>query len=304
MTNSGTEPAPGDLRIFLCVVERRGFRAAAKHLGLSPAKVSETVSRLERALGVPLLFRTTRSISPTDAGRALADRVAPLLAEMDAALIDAANSRQVVRGTLRLDVPGAVVRDILPPLVEAYLARHPEVRVEIAVDDRLVDVTALGFDAGIRYGEHLALDTIAIPIGPRVQQLALAASPGYLAARGAPRHPTELLEHDCIRLKFSNGGLVRWELAKEGETLTVNPAARITVGVAAVDAALAFARSGFGVVATFRNWLEADFVRGTLVPVLPDWWMSFEGPKLYCSSRFMTPPLRAFVDLIRSQAET
>ncbi len=301
MANNAYQPPTGDLKIFISVLERSGFRAAAKHLGLSPAKVSETVSRLEAHLGVPLLFRTTRSVSPTDAGRVLANRVAPLLEEMDAALLDAANSRKVVRGTLRLNVPGAVMPDILPPLIEAYLARHPEVRVEIAVEDRLVDVTALGFDAGVRYGEDLALDVIAVPIGPRVQQLAFAASPGYLAVHGFPLHPKEILQHNCIRLKFSNGSLIRWEMEREGRTLTVDPVARLTVGVDAVDSAIGFARSGGGIIATFRNWLEADFERGTLVPVLPEWWMSFEGPQLYFSSRFMPPPLRAFVDLIKAR---
>ncbi|MEP7098325.1 MAG: LysR substrate-binding domain-containing protein, partial [Dokdonella sp.] len=233
--------------------------------------------------------------------RALANRVAPLLDEMNAALTDAANSQIVVRGTLRLNVTGAVMPDILPPLIEAYLARHSEVRVEIAVEDRLVDVTALGFDAGVRYGEHLALDVIALPIGPQTQQLALAASPNYLAARGIPLHPTEILEHDCIRLKFSNGKLIQWEMERSGETLTVDPVARLTVGVNAVDSAINFARSGGGIIATFQNWLDADFERGTLLPVLPDWWMSFEGPQLYFSSRFMPPPLRAFVDLLKEK---
>ena len=301
MANNSYQPSTGDLKIFICVSERSGFRAAAKHLGLSPAKVSETVSRLEARLGIPLLFRTTRSVSPTDAGRALANRVTPLLEEMEAALSDAANSREVVRGTLRLNVPGAVMRDILPPLIEAYLARHSEVQIDITVDDRLVDVTALGSDAGVRYGEHLALDVIAVPIGPKVQQLGFAASPDYLSARGTPSHPKDLLAHDCIRLKFSSGGLIPWELQKDDEMLTVDPAARLIVGVTAVDSAIGYARSGGGIIATFRNWLDVDFERGTLVPVLPEWWTSFEGPQLYFSSRFMPPPLRAFVDLLKAK---
>ncbi|MER8436348.1 LysR family transcriptional regulator [Mesorhizobium sp. M1312] len=292
------EPSIDNLAVFLAVLEAGGFRAAAKRLGLSPSNVSETVSRLEAEPGTPLLTRTTRSVMATEAGRGLAERVAPLLAETRAALHDAASSRQQVRGNLRLNVPGAMMPDILPPLINRFLEVHPRVRVELVVEDRLVNAFAAGCDARIRYGEHLAQDMIAVPIGPRVQQLALAAAPSYLAERGTPAHPHDLLSHDCIRLRFSSGALVPWEMQRSEDILTVGPPGRLIVAVTAVESAIDFARSGRGIIATFRNWLDPDLETGALLPVLPDWWQSFEGPRLYFPSRFMPAPLRAFVDMI------
>lgn len=294
----------GDLPVFLEVCETGGFRAAAKRLGLSPSTVSEKIVQLETRLGVPLLTRTTRSVMPTEAGQALAQRVAPLFIEARAALHDAASSQQEVRGTLRLNVTGAVMVDILPPLIDRFLILHPKVRVEIMVEDRLVDVTAAGCDAGIRYGEHLAQDMIAVPIGPSVQRVALAAAPSYLEARGVPRQPRDLLSHDCIRLRFSSGALVEWAFERGPETITIDPPGRLIVGVDAAAAAIDLARSGHGIIYTFHNWLEAQFETGGLQPVLSDWWMQFEGPQLYFSNRFMPAPLRAFVDLVAYERGT
>ncbi|WP_025828130.1 LysR family transcriptional regulator [Acetobacter okinawensis] len=297
MTNN-RDPSLNDLTVFLAICEEGGFRAAAKRMGLSPAYVSETMTRLEERLGVPLLNRTTRSVMPTEAGRSLAARVAPLLAETRVALRDAANSRQTVRGWLKLNVPGAVMVDILPPLIDRFLARYPEVRVELDVEDRLVDIVASGSDAGIRYGEHLAQDMISVPIGPRVQHLALVAAPSYLATRGMPLHPRDLADHDCIRLRFSSGALVAWELECDGEKMVVDPAARIVIGVDAVPAAIDLALAGRGILCTFGNWLAPHLDSGALEAVLPDWWPSFAGPRLYFSRRFVPAPLRAFIDML------
>jgi DNA-binding transcriptional LysR family regulator len=292
-----------DLSIFLEVFHEKGFRKAAKRLGLSPSTVSERISALESGLGVPLLIRTTRSVVPTAAGRELAERMTPLLGQMRAVFADVASSRQDVRGVLKLNVTGAVMVDILPPLIDRFLARYPQVRMEIMVEDRLVDVTAAGCDAGIRYGEHLAQDTIAVPIGPRLQRLALAAAPSYLASRGTPLHPDELMNHDCIRLRYSSGAMVGWDFVKHGQTLSVDPPGRLVIGVDGVAAAIDLARSGQGVIATFENWLHPHFQRGDLQPVLHEWWDTFEGPWLYFSSRMMSAPLRAFVDFIKQERE-
>ncbi len=231
-----------DVAIFLAVFRGQGFRAAAKTLGLAPSTVSERITALEVTLGVPLFIRTTRSVTPTEAGRMLAKRMAPLLSEMRSVMNDVASSQREVRGLLRLNVTGAVMVDILPPLLEQFLDRHPLLRVEIMVDDRLVDATAEGCDAGIRYGEHLARDSVAVPVGPRRQRLALAAAPDYFASRGLPVHPTALAEHHCIRLKYSSGALIPWEFERNGETVSVNPAGRLTIGVNGASGAIELAK--------------------------------------------------------------
>ncbi|NTF10738.1 LysR family transcriptional regulator [Agrobacterium rubi] len=287
-----------DISIFLSLCETGGFRKTATQLGLSPSTVSEKITSLEQRLGVPLVIRTTRSVSLTETGRTLAARLAPLMRETRVALQDAASSHDKVRGLLKLNVTGAVMVDILPPLLDRFLISFPDVRVEVVVEDRLVDITAAGCDAGIRYGEHLAQDMIAVPIGPRFQQLALAASPAYLAERGTPLHPSDLLTHDCIRLRFSSGALVAWELESGEQSMTIDPPGRITIGVDAAPAAIEMACAGRGVICTFENWLSPALDAGDLRPVLPEWWSRFEGPRLYFSSRLMSSPLRAFIDLI------
>lgn len=296
-----SDPTFDDLAIFLAVCSAGGFRTAARQLGLSPSHVSETITRIEIQLGVPLLARTTRSVTPTEAGRALADRLMPLFAETRAALDDVSLPGAAVRGRLKLNVTGAVMVDILPPLIDRFILRHPAVRIEIEVEDRLVDITAAGCDAGIRYGEHLAQDVIAVPIGPRRQTLALAAAPDYLARRGVPAHPREVVQHDCVRMRFSSGALTAWIFEKNGEALTLDPPGRLVVGVDAAPAAIGFAAAGHGLVCTFKNWLDADFASGRLMPVLLDWWPQFDGPQLYFTSRRMTAPLRAFVDMIAEE---
>lgn len=301
MVNNSSTTSMENLSVFMAVFKESSFRRAAKQLGLSPSTVSEKISTLELSLGVPLFTRSTRSVTATEAGQALAGRIAPLLMEMRGALNDVASSQQNLRGELKLNVTGAVMIDILPPLLDRFLSRHSQIRVEIMVDDRLVDATASGCDAGIRYGEHLAKDVIAVPIGPRIQRLALAATPAYLASRGAINHPNDLLEHDCIRMKFSSGALVPWQFACNGETINVDPPGRIIIGVDGASAAIDMARCGKGIVATFENWLQPHFKTNDLEPVLPQWWHTFEGPWLYFSSRFMSAPLRAFIDFLRAE---
>ncbi len=289
-----------DLDIFLAVVRTGGFRAAATQLGIAPSSVSEKIGLLEKRMGLPLLIRTTRSVTPTEAGHQLAQRLSPVFAEARAAVQDAISSQREVRGTLRLNVPGAVMVDILPPLIDRFLKMHPHVRVDVEVEDRLVDITQAGCDAGIRYGEHLLQDMITVPIGPSQQCVALAASPSYLESRGRPLHPDELAEHDCIRLRFSSGALVEWDLQKGEQAFTVDHPGRLTLGVDAVAAAIELARGGHGIIGTFENWLTPFFENGELQPVLAEWWVPFAGPRLYFSSRITPAPLRAFIDMLAS----
>lgn len=294
-------PSLDDLSVFLAVFESAGFRAAAGKLGKSPSNVSDTIGRLEAQLGLPLFTRNTRSVMPTEAGRALEARVSPLLLQTQAALRDVAGAGRQVQGLLKLNVTGAVMVDILPPLIDRVLARHPAVQVELVVDDRFVDAIAAGCAGGIRYGEKVAQDMIAVPIGPPWQQLALAAAPSYLAAHGTPRHPNELEKHACIRLRFTSGALTAWEFARDGEALIVDPPARVIFGVGAAPAAIDMACAGHGLICTFHNWLAPYFASGALQPVLAGWWPRFEGPRLYFPSRFMPATLRAFVDLVAEE---
>lgn len=290
-----------NLRVFLAVVEARGFRAASKQLGLSASTVSEKIAETERQLGLPLLTRTTRSVMPTEAGRALAARLTPLFVEARAALQDAVDAQHEVRGLLKLNVTGAVMHDILPPLIERFLALHPQVRIEFVVEDRLVDIVANGCDAGIRYGEHLAKDMIAVAIGPAMQTLAYAASPAYLARHGAPASPDDLMTHDAIRLRFSSGALVAWEFERDGRSITIDPPGRLIIGVDGAPAAISAARAGLGIVATFGNWLDPYLNDGSLIAVLPQWWPAFEGPRLYFPRRVVPAPLRALIDFLAAE---
>ena len=289
------------LSVFLAVCETGGFRAAAKRLGLSPSTVSERIVSLETRLGAPLLIRTTRSVVPTEVGRVLADRLLLVLGEARAALQDAASSQNRVRGLLRLNVTGAVMVDILPPMLDRFLLANPEVRVELVVEDRLVDIAAVGCDAGIRYGDHLAQAMIAVPIGPPFQRIAAAAAPSYLDARDTPLNPNDLLRHDCIRLRFSSGMLVAWSFEKNGVVVSVDPPGRLIIGVDAAAAGVEMACRGHGIIVTFENWLQPLLGTGALRPVLPDWWTRFEGPQLYFSNRFMPAPLRAFVNFVKDE---
>ena len=294
--------SPDDLKVFLTVLTEGGFRAAAGRLGVAPSKVSTTIARLEQQLGLPLLLRTTRSVRATEQGQALAERVAPLLSEVNAVVMETASSKNLVRGRLKLNVPGAVMPDILPPLLSDFQHRHPAVEVELVVENGLVDIIAAGCDAGIRYGAYLEKDMISTRVGPRVQQVALAASPGYLAEREHPRTPADLLRHDAIRYRLLSGRLLPWVLKDGDQTVEVEAITRLTLSVNALNTGLAFARSGLGIIGAFRSWLETDFADGTLVPVLQDHWTEQDGPRLYYPSRHASAPLRAFIETCQSSS--
>lgn len=292
-----------DLTAFVAVAKARGFREAGRALGVSPTTLSETVRRLEDRLGVRLLHRTTRSVSPTEAGGRLVEQLAPLLSQVDAALASLDVLRDTPAGTLRLNVPVAVARLVLPSLLPAFLARYPDIQVEVVAEDTIVDVLAAGADAGIRYDEKLEQDMIAVPIGPRTQRFAMAAAPGYLAAAGAPEHPRDLLQHRCILGRFGNGSLFSpWELERGEESIRIEPKGPLTVGISgAMDLGVDVAVAGAGIIGLFEEWLRPHLEAGRLSPVLPEWWSTFPGPFLYYSGRrLVPPPLRAFLDFIKA----
>ncbi|PZX10179.1 LysR family transcriptional regulator [Celeribacter halophilus] len=289
-----------DLAVLLAVIREGGFRAASKRLGVAASKVSTTVSRIETQLGTPVLRRTTRSQHLTEAGQLLVDRVGPLLSAVDAACHDVATLGGQIQGRLTLNVPGAVMPDILPPLLAAYRTQHPNVEVEIKIESDLVDIVAAGCDAGIRYGSVLEQDMISIPIGPRRQQMALAASPAYLEAHGRPHVPEDLTAHHAIRYRLDAGPLLPWMLQSKEQSVSVEPKSALILSVGALNTGLRYAQEGMGIVYTFRHWLDDDFESGKLMPVLYGWWPHIEGPHLYYPSRFAPKPLRAFIEICQS----
>jgi DNA-binding transcriptional LysR family regulator len=291
-----------DLSAFVAVARAGGFRDAARAQGVSASSLSEAVRRLETRLGVRLLNRTTRSIAPTEAGARLLERLGPALGEVEAAMDVVEAFRGQAAGTLRLNVPATVARLVLPQIVAPFLAAYPDVRLEVVVEDGFVDLLAAGCDAGVRYDERLEQDMIAVPIGPRVQRLATAASPAYLDARGRPEHPRDLLAHACLRGQFASGAKPPWEFEREGEVVRVDPGGPLVVRLgAAADLAVGAAVAGLGVVHLFEDWLRPHLDSGALEPVLEPWWQSFSGPFLYFPGRRLLPaPLRAFVDFIKT----
>ncbi|MGI4861783.1 MAG: LysR substrate-binding domain-containing protein [Janthinobacterium lividum] len=293
-----------DLSTFALVARHKGFRQAARASDQSASVLSEAVRRLEGQLGIRLLDRTTRSVSPTEAGARLLLRLTPALSEVRSAVDVLNDLRDTPRGTLKLNVPVIAARYFLSPIIETFMAAYPDITVDIVVDNNFVDIVASGCDAGIRYGERLEQDMIALPIGPRVQRFAVAAAPAYLARRGVPVHPSDLLGHACMRGKFLSGAVYQWEFARDGQTLSIAPGGPLTVTPTGADMAVSAAVAGLGIVYLFEEWLAPDLRAGQLVPVLEDWWPTFRGPFLYFAGRRHLPaPLRAFVDFTRSDPQ-
>jgi DNA-binding transcriptional LysR family regulator len=289
-----------DLDAFAAVARARSFRYAARVRGVSPSSLSEALRRLETRVGVRLLNRTTRSVTPTEAGERLLERLTPALSEVAAAL-DAVNSfRDSPTGTLKLNVPTVVARLILPPLIGRFLAAHPGISLEVTTNDSFVDVLAEGFDAGVRYGERLERDMIAVPIGPRAQRFVTAGSPGYLKERGRPLHPKDLLHHACIRHRFQSGVSLPWEFERDAEVLKISPTGPLIATT--IDLELGAAIQGLGLIHGFEGFLSQAIASGDLEIVLQDWAQSFPGPFLYYPSRrHMPAPLRAFVDFLKGE---
>ena len=296
-------PNLADLSAFVAVAQAGGFRDAARRMDGSASSLSEAVRRLESTLGIRLLNRTTRSVATTEAGARLLDRLAPALGEVEAALDVVNGFRDRPAGTLRLNVPVSAARLVLPQILPPFLAAYPDIRLEIVAEDSFVDVLAAGCDAGIRYDERLEQDMIALPIGPRVQRYATAASPAYLDRCGRPDHPRDLLAHACLRGRFSSGAIHHWEFERDGEIVTVEPCGPLIVRIgAATDLAVDAAVAGCGVIQLFEDWLRPHLDSGALEPVLEPWWQRFSGPFLYYPGRHHLPaPLRAFVDFIQAQ---
>lgn len=290
----------GELDAFTAVARERSFRAAARRRGVSPSALSAALRRLEERLGVRLLNRTTRSVTPTEAGLRLMERLAPALGEISSALDQLESSRDNPAGTLRLNVPTILARSILPDVVARFLKSYPKITLEIVAEDSFIDVLGAGYDAGIRYDERLERDMIAIPIGPRRQRYVTAAAPSYLEAHGVPSRPEDLLQHGCIRHRFTSGHSLGWEFERKGEAVTISPSGPIVAN--SIDLELSAAIAGLGIIHTFEESLMPALRSGALVRILEEWSPEFSGPFLYYAGRrHMPAPLRAFVDFIKSE---
>lgn len=286
-----------ELRAFAAVIRHGSFSRAAVQLGVTPSALSQTIRALEDRLGQRLLNRTTRSVAPSPAGEALAERLLPVLDDLDAVIDSALAAAGEVSGTLRLNV----VRVAIPPLAQlipGFLARYPRVTVQVEANDALVDIVAQGFDAGIRLAERLQGGMIAVPFGGPLR-IAVAAAPSYLQGRAVPQHPRDLEQHDClVTLAPSTGTPYRWELDKDGVELRIPVTGRL-VG-SDLRLRIAACLSGVGIGYFFETEVAEHIASGRLVRLLEDWTPPFPGCYLYYPSRRnQSPPLQAFVDYLR-----
>ena len=285
------------LDAFAEVARRRSFRAAAAARGVSASTLSLAVRDLEARLGVRLLNRTTRSVAPTEAGTRLLERLDPALSEIAEAVEAALDQADTPAGLLRINAPVPAIDLVLAPLVVGFMQAFPQVRVEVEPDSRLVDIVAEGFHAGVRWGESLAQDMIAVPLGG-AQRYVLTAAPALLKAHGTPRHPKDLLLAPCIRHRFPSGAMPAWEFERHGRTLKIDPPARLVALTLSLQRQAAL--EGLGFWATFDGYAAEDLAAGRLVSVLDEWLPSFPGPFLYYPSRRHVPAaLRAFIDFAR-----
>src|SRR5882762_1408213 len=288
-----------ELKAFAAVVERASFARAADHLGLSPSALSQTIRQLEARLGVRLLNRTTRSVAPTEAGSRLHERIAPMMQEMDAAV--AATGRTA--GTLRINTLGMAARKIIAPRLGRFHRAHPDVVLDIVIDDSLSDIVAGRFDAGIRVGERLEKDMVAVRLTQDVEMLALA-SPDYLARRGEPKTPADLHRHACINWRFPGSGRIyRWEFEKNGKKLEMAVEGPLISNHQ--DVVIEGALQGLGILYAYDDdRVDVALARGRLRRILADWSLTSPGLYLYYSNRrHPQPALRAFIDCLLDRDE-
>lgn len=287
-----------ELRAFVAVVERGSFARAADQLGVSRSALSQTIRQLESRLGVRLLNRTTRSVSPTEPGHRLHQRMAPVLREMDDAVAQAAGSSARAAGTLRINSLGMAARRLIVPRLGRFARAHPEVTLDLVIDDGLSDIAAEGFDAGIRVGGRLQKDMVAVRLTADIELLAVA-SPEYLAQHGEPKTPAELEHHACINWRFPGSGRVAgWEFRKKGKRTEFFGQSRVIANHQ--DIVVAAALQGLGITYAYNDEGIADALQdGRLKRVLADWSPTMPGLYLYYPSRrFMLPALRAFIDCL------
>lgn len=295
-----TKPALADLEAFAAVARHRSFRRAALERGVSPARLSQTLRRLEAQLGLVLLRRTTRSVAPTTAGEQLLQQLSPALEQIRDAVDRVNLHRGSPMGLLRINAPAPVAQFLLAPLVADFLRTHPQVEMEITAEAAKIDLVQGGFDAGVRFDSDLDQDVVAVPIGPP-QRYAVVAAPAYLMNLPPPRVPADLADHACIRRRFQGGSLFVWSFRRKGQIVRVEPSGPLTVNDAqiAVNAAVA----GLGIAYVHEQYARRELKEGALVPLLQDWSPGLGQPFLYYPrQRYVPAALRAFIDFAKARS--
>lgn len=290
-------PSLSDLEAVLAISRRRSFRAAALELGMSTTALSNAIRKFEATLGVRLFNRTTRSVSLSDAGRQFVDSIGPALQDIHAAMDTARSRQEVPSGTLRINAYAEAAREIMAPLVLEFLRRYPEVHVDLVTEGRLVDIVADGFDAGVRVGDLVPSDMIAVSLG-RPHRYAVVGSPKYFRANPKPLAPADLLGHRCIRVRLPNGALFRWQFEKAGRMASIDVTGPITLDE--VTLARTAVLSGLGLGFFMEQSVIEDIEKRRLVRVLEDWTPPFPGLSLYYPGRRnQSAALKAFIGLAR-----
>jgi len=283
----------GSLAMFLAVAEERSFTKAAAKLGISQSALSHSMRRLEARLGLRLLTRTTRSVAPTDAGERLIETLRPALDDIDERLAALTELRDRPAGTVRITTSAHAARAVLWPVIDRLTTEHPDINVEMNIEGGLVDIVAERYDAGVRLGEALEQDMIAVPISPRLRMAAVAA-PSYLAARGTPQSPYDLSGHNCIGLRMAtSGGLYAWEFERDGKELRVRAEGQLVFNDA--DLIVGASLAGHGIAFMIEDHVTKHLADGSLVRVLEDWCEPFDGYYLYYTSRRQPSPAFSLV---------
>jgi DNA-binding transcriptional LysR family regulator len=289
-----------ELKAFAAVVNHKSFARAADHLAVSPSALSQTIRSLEERLGVRLLNRTTRSVAPSEAGVRLMARLAPALEELEASVNEVSEQRGKVAGTLRINLPRVCCEYLIAPRLGAFHRAHPEITLDLFVDDAIVDIVAGRFDAGIRLGERLAKDMVAIKISNELE-LTAVASKEYLSRHGKPQQPQELHQHRCINIRMpTNGAPYRWEFEHGRREFEISVQGSLIVNDSRT--ALQAAVDGVGLAYVIGIESAALIAEGKLVRVLESWSPRFPGFYLYYPSHRQVPPtLRAFVQFLKGR---
>ncbi len=289
-----------ELEAVLAIVRCGSFRAAALDLGMSTTAISNAVGKLERELAVRLFNRTTRSVSLTHAGRIFVAQIKPALEDIQKAMNTARSQQEVPSGTLRINAFATAAREIMAPLVLAYLKRYPQVHIDLVTEGRLVDVVAAGFDLGVRSADFVPSDAIAISLG-QVRRMAVAASPTFFRSRAIPKVPQELLGYPCLRIRLPNGALFQWRFEKDGEELQIDVSGPITLDEASLSRIAA--TNGVGIGYFMEADVREDIATGRLVRILEDWTPPLAPLCLYYSNRRnSSAAFKAFIEMARDFA--